>query len=94
MIKVWDYSKEYSLLRDDILNAVDEVFKSGILIFGPKLEEFEDKFSDYHDCKYGIGVGNCTDAQAIIHYLDKLLTDTYFLQGGCSFVEVNLRPKT
>ena len=65
MIKVWDYLKEYSLLRDDILNAVDEVFKSGILIFGPKLEEFEDKFSDYHDCKYGIGVGNCTDAITI-----------------------------
>ena len=65
MIKVWDYSKEYSLLRDDILNAVDEVFKSGILIFGPKLEEFEDKFSDYHDCKCGIGVGNCTDAITI-----------------------------
>jgi aminotransferase EvaB len=65
MIKVWDYLKEYSLLRDDILNAVDEVFKSGILIFGPKLEEFEDKFSAYHDCKYGIGVGNCTDAITI-----------------------------
>jgi len=65
MIKVWDYLKEYSLLREDILNAVDEVFKGGILIFGPKLEEFEDKFSDYHDCKYGIGVGNCTDAITI-----------------------------
>ena len=27
MIKVWDYKKEYELLRDDILNAVDGVFK-------------------------------------------------------------------
>ena len=62
MIKVWDYLKEYELLREDILKAVDEVFKSGVLIFGPKLEEFEDKFSKYNDCKYGIGVGNCTDA--------------------------------
>ena len=25
MIKVWDYLKEYSLLRDDILNAVDSI---------------------------------------------------------------------
>ena len=25
MIKVWDYLREYELLRDDILNAVDDV---------------------------------------------------------------------
>ena len=65
MIKVWDYSKEYELLRDDILGAVDDVFKNGPLIFGPRLEEFEEKFSNFHQCKYGIGVGNCTDAITI-----------------------------
>ena len=65
MIKVWDYLKEYELLREEILNAVDEVFKNGTLIFGPKLDEFEKKFSTYHDCKFGIGVGNCTDAITI-----------------------------
>ena len=65
MIKVWDYVKEYELLRDDILKAVDDVFKGGILIFGPKLEEFEKKFSEYNDTKYGLGVGNCTDAICI-----------------------------
>ena len=65
MIKVWDYLKEYELLRDDILSAVDNVFKNGTLIFGPKLDEFEEKFSSYHECKYGIGVGNCTDAITI-----------------------------
>ena len=62
MIKVWDYLKEYEFLRDDILKAVDDVFKNGTLIFGPKLDEFEKKFSEYSDCKFGIGVGNCTDA--------------------------------
>ena len=65
MIKVWDYVKEYDLLRDDILKAVDDVFKGGILIFGPRLEEFEEKFSKYNNCKYGLGVGNCTDAICI-----------------------------
>ena len=39
MIKVWDYKKEYELLRDDILDAVDSVFKSGTLIFGPNVDE-------------------------------------------------------
>ena len=62
MIKVWDYLKEYELLRKDILKIVDDVFKGGVLIFGPKLEEFEEKFSKYIGCEYGIGVGNCTDA--------------------------------
>ncbi len=65
MIKVWDYLKEYELLREEILSAVDDVFKGGTLIFGPRLEEFEEKFSKYHDCKFGIGVGNCTDAITI-----------------------------
>ena len=62
MRKVWDYLKEYDLLREDILKIVDEVFKCGILISGPKLEEFEKKFSKYIGSEYGIGVGNCTDA--------------------------------
>jgi len=65
MIKVWDYLKEYELLRSEILGAVDDVFKGGVLIFGPKLEEFEEKFSAYHDSKFGVGVGNCTDAITI-----------------------------
>lgn len=65
MIKVWDYKKEYELLREEILDAVDGVFKSGILIFGPNVEKFEEKFSAYHDCNFGIGVGNCTDAITI-----------------------------
>ena len=51
MIKVWDYAKEYELLREDILDAVDDVFKNGPLIFGPRLEEFEEKFSNFHECK-------------------------------------------
>ncbi len=62
MIKVWDYLEEYHLLRDEILKAVDGVFKGGTLVFGPRVREFEEKFSAYCDCKYGIGVGNCTDA--------------------------------
>jgi len=62
MIKVWDYLKEYEELRNEVLEAVDNVFKGGTLIFGPRVEEFENKFSSYCDSKYGIGVGNCTDA--------------------------------
>ena len=62
MIKVWDYKKEYENIREDVLDAVDSVFRGGTLVFGPRVEEFEDKFSTYQDCEFGIGVGNCTDA--------------------------------
>ena len=62
MIKVWDYIKEYNELREDILNAVDLVFKNGTLVFGPRVEEFEGEFAKYCDSQFGIGVGNCTDA--------------------------------
>jgi|TARA_Y100000310_G_scaffold204522_1_gene204748 aminotransferase EvaB len=62
MIKVWDYKKEYEALREEILDAVDNVFSGGTLVFGPRVEEFEEKFSKYCDSKFGIGVGNCTDA--------------------------------
>ena len=65
MIKVWDYLKEYDAMREEILDAVDQVFKNGVLVFGPKLQEFEEKFSEYNQCKFGIGVGNCTDAITI-----------------------------
>jgi len=62
MIKVWDYLKEYDQIREEVLEEIDGVFKRGTLVFGPKTEEFEDKFSTYCDSKYGMGVNNCTDA--------------------------------
>ena len=105
MIKVWDYLKEYELLRDEILSAVDDVFKGGTLIFGPRLEEFEEKFSKYHDCKFGRGVGNCTDAITIalkaldIGFGDEVITTsntavptvTAIVNTGASvkFVDIN-----
>jgi len=65
MIKVWDYKKEYQNEKEESLAAVEAVFESGILVFGPHLKEFEKKFANYCDCKYGVGVGNCTDALEI-----------------------------
>ncbi len=62
MIKVWDYLPEYKKYRKSFLNAIDEVFKSSTLIFGPKLNKFEDNFKKYIGVKYGLGVGNGTDA--------------------------------
>lgn len=61
-IHVWEYLDEYYLEKKQIFNAIQEVLESGTLIFGDKLKKFEQDFSKYCDCKYGIGLGTGTDA--------------------------------
>jgi len=61
-ISVWNYLKEYELEREEILDAVDAVFRSGRLILGTNVSDFETEFSTYCQSNYGIGVGSGTDA--------------------------------
>lgn len=61
-VKVWDYLAEYDELRDDILAAVDRVLRSGRLILGPHVHEFEKTFAAYCGAAHGIGVDNGTNA--------------------------------
>ena len=61
-IKVWDYLDEYLDNRDAILEAVDRVFRSGQLVLGPHVAEFETAFAAYCGVRYGIGVDNGTNA--------------------------------
>jgi dTDP-3-amino-2,3,6-trideoxy-4-keto-D-glucose/dTDP-3-amino-3,4,6-trideoxy-alpha-D-glucose/dTDP-2,6-dideoxy-D-kanosamine transaminase len=61
-ITVWDYRQEYAELRDEVLGAVDAVFKSGKLILGQQVGDFEAAFAKYCGCGSGIGVNSGTDA--------------------------------
>lgn len=61
-IKVWDYLNEYENEKDEIHQAIDEVFISGQLILGEKVRSFENAFSAYCGVPYGVGVDNGTDA--------------------------------
>ena len=61
-IKVWDYLKEYAIEKEEIHSAIDEVLNSGYLILGEKVKLFEEKYAEYCDLKYGIGVDNGTNA--------------------------------
>ena len=61
-ITVWSYLKEYEETKDEILNAVKEVFESGTLILGQKGKDFERAYSDYIGVKYGVGCDNGTNA--------------------------------
>jgi len=61
-IQVWDYRAEYESERQEILQAVDEVFRSGRLILGERVRRFESAFSEYCGLQHGIGVNSGTDA--------------------------------
>lgn len=62
MINVWSYTAEYEEEREDILDAVDSVFRSGRLILGESVAGFEREFASRVGASYGIGVDNGTNA--------------------------------
>jgi aminotransferase EvaB len=59
---VWSYLSEFEKERDDILDAVDSVFRSGRLILGPSVQAFEQEFAAYHGATHCVGVDNGTNA--------------------------------
>src|SRR5688572_17353882 len=61
-IPVWDYRAEYDAERDDVLDAVDQVLRSGRLILGDSVRAFEAEFSAYCGVAHGVGVNSGTDA--------------------------------
>ena len=61
-INVWDYLREYDELRDEILAAVDRVFRSGRLVLGQEGVKFENEMAAYLGGGGGVGVNSGTDA--------------------------------
>jgi aminotransferase EvaB len=61
-INVWDYLREYDELRDDILAAVDRVFRSGRLVLGQEGIKFEKEMAACLGVAGGVGVNSGTDA--------------------------------
>ena len=61
-INVWDYLREYDELRDEILAAVDRVFRSGRLVLGQEGAKFEREMAAYLGAGGGVGVNSGTDA--------------------------------
>ncbi|GAA3217556.1 DegT/DnrJ/EryC1/StrS family aminotransferase [Nonomuraea helvata] len=59
---VWDYLAEYHAEREDILDAVEQVFESGRLILGQSVLGFESEFAAYHGLRHCAGVDNGTNA--------------------------------
>ncbi len=62
MIRAWNYINEYKKIKSKIIKSIDKSLGSGFLILGPQLKIFEKNFSKFIGTKFGLGVGNCTDA--------------------------------
>jgi aminotransferase EvaB len=62
---VWGYLSEYENERADILDAVDKVFRSGQLVLGSSVRNFEANFAAYHGVGHCVGVDNGTNAIAL-----------------------------
>ncbi|CAM5281845.1 MULTISPECIES: DegT/DnrJ/EryC1/StrS family aminotransferase [Streptomyces] len=60
--RVWDYLPEYESEREDVLDAVDTVFRSGRLVFGESMRGFEREFAARHGVAHCVGVDNGTNA--------------------------------
>ncbi|MBR8743445.1 DegT/DnrJ/EryC1/StrS aminotransferase family protein [Nocardiopsis sp. MG754419] len=61
-IRVWGYTDEYETERQEILGAVDRVFRSGMLVLGRSVADFEREFAQYCGVEHGVGVDNGTNA--------------------------------
>ncbi|WP_448522356.1 DegT/DnrJ/EryC1/StrS family aminotransferase [Pseudothermotoga sp.] len=61
-VPLFDMTRQYESLRDEILNVVDSVFKSGRVIMGENVKKFEEEMQDYLNVKHAIGVANGSDA--------------------------------
>ena len=62
MKNFWNYNKEYSKLRKNILFSIDKALKSGNLFFGNELYKFEKTFNRLNSSKFGLAVGSGTEA--------------------------------
>lgn len=64
-IPIYDPGPEVEELGDEIMQAVQEVLKSGQFILGPQVKAFEREVAAYLGVKHAIGVNSGTDALVI-----------------------------
>jgi dTDP-4-amino-4,6-dideoxygalactose transaminase len=61
-LPVLDLRAQYNLLRDEVVQAIQEVADSTCYVLGPKVAEFERNFAAYAGSKHCIGVNSGTSA--------------------------------
>lgn len=57
-----DLNEHHKSMNSEIDKAIKKVISNSNFILGEELEKFENEFANYCEKKYGVGVGNGTDA--------------------------------
>lgn len=81
-------------IDEDDIQAVTNVIRSGYLVQGPKVEEFEREVADYIGTKHAIAVANCTAALHLALVVlgvksgDKVAVTTYSWPATANVIEI------
>jgi len=62
MIPLFDISRQYQTIKDEINQALLETIESGKFILGPDVSEFEEMFASYQRARYCVGASSGTGA--------------------------------
>lgn len=61
-IPIVDLRTQYSAIRNEVRQAIDDVNETQQFILGPAVERFEDQMANYLRCRCSIGVASGSDA--------------------------------
>jgi dTDP-4-amino-4,6-dideoxygalactose transaminase len=107
-VPLLDLKAHHEPLQKEIMDAVEQVFKSQAFILGPEVGKLEERVAGYCQAKYGIGVTSGTDALLLALMAlgvgpgDEVITATYSFFAtagvvarlGAKPVLVDIDPKT
>ena len=107
-VEFYGHVRQYHNIKDEIDRNVQTVLESSQYVMGPMLKKFEGELAAYHGTKFGIGVGNGTDAIWLVLMAlgvgegDEVIThpNTFFATAegiwiaGATAVFVDCDPKT
>jgi dTDP-4-amino-4,6-dideoxygalactose transaminase len=107
-IPLVDLKAGFEPIKEEVMNAIEDVLGGMNLYLGPNCQELENKFAKYCNSKYAIGVGSGTEAIQFallacgIQYEDEVITapNTFFATAeaiaaiGAKPVFVDIDPLT
>ncbi|HEU24517.1 MAG: transcriptional regulator [Mesoaciditoga sp.] len=82
-IPLFDLTRQYKELRNEMIKKIDETISSGVVIMGQNVEEIEERIANYIGVKHAVAVGNGSDALVLalqsmgIGKGDKVITTPY-----------------
>ena len=61
-IKLLDLTRQYEIIKDEVVPVVMEIMESQSFVSGPVVENFENRFAKFCGTKYAVGCSSGTDA--------------------------------